>query len=79
MGYPRYRFYRFNEVYDKGGELALQEIRRKMPRIRNRVEEHVEKAVTEFAIDKPTKGRFHTSYELKKERYVRFSMWRPVQ
>jgi len=67
MGYSRDSFYRFQKLYEGGGEEALHDLTRAKANVKNRVPDYVEKAVINTAIDNPAFGQARANNELKKQ------------
>ncbi len=67
LRYSRDTFYRYKEPVKSVGELALQEISRRKPIIKNRIEKEIEYRMVSFATDNPAFDQIRVSNELKKE------------
>jgi len=67
MGVSRDTFYRYQELMDNGGLEALIDRNRRVPNLKNRVDEATEQAVVDSAIAYPAYGQHRTSNELRKQ------------
>ena len=66
MGLSRDTFYRYKSAVEEGGVEALLEKTRRKRNIKNRVDEHTEQAVVDYALEFPAHGQHRTSNELRK-------------
>lgn len=67
MGVSRDTFYRYQEMAEQGGVEALINRSRRVPNLKNRVDEATEQAVIDYAIEFPAYGQVRASSELRKQ------------
>lgn len=66
MGLSRDTFYRYKDAVEEGGVEALLNANRRVPNLKNRVDEKIEEAVVKYATDFPAHGQTRASNELRK-------------
>ncbi len=67
MGFSRDTFYRYQELAQDGGVEGLIDRSKRKPNVKNRVDESIEQAVLDYAINQPAHGQHRTSNELRKQ------------
>ena len=67
MGVSRETFYRYQELAENGGVDALINRSKRVPNLKNKVDEAIEQAVISYAIEYPAYGQHRTSNELRKQ------------
>jgi hypothetical protein len=49
LGYSKDTFYRYKELFDEGGELALQDMNYRAPNVKNRIDRAIEEQFVAYA------------------------------
>lgn len=65
LGYSRDTFYRYKELYQNGGEVALIDKSRRKPCYANRVGEEIERRVLQYTFEKPSYGKERVAHQLR--------------
>jgi len=66
LGYSRDTFYRYRDLIDEGGEIALHDKSRRKPNLKNRIDDATETSVVQMAFNFPAYGQLRASNELRK-------------